>query len=262
MQVDPIKPKMKLPGTKRWKQKCDEPLSKCAFKFKLRRYAKVATEAIPRVVGRSVGEAAPHAVGATRGTTLATLIDAGLIAPGAGVITTLYNGVEAVADLLPDGSIEWEGRAPFASVSAFSLAMKRSVNPGRKADDGWKSVRYDGVMLDVYKQQHNAAEDGGGGGGDGGGGGGGRGGGGGGGGGAGGGEGGEGGGQSVWEGGGVSGGGGGCGGGGGFGGMAAAAAAEAAEAKAAAAKSAAKARAAAARAVKAGAYTRSLFESA
>jgi hypothetical protein len=38
VQVDPIKPKFKLPGTKRLKLKRDEPLSNFAFKFKLRRY--------------------------------------------------------------------------------------------------------------------------------------------------------------------------------------------------------------------------------
>jgi len=38
MQVDPVKPKLKLPGTKRLKLNCGEPLSKMAFKFNLRRY--------------------------------------------------------------------------------------------------------------------------------------------------------------------------------------------------------------------------------
>jgi len=38
VQVDPIKPKLKLPRTKRLKLQCDEPLSKFAFKFNLRRY--------------------------------------------------------------------------------------------------------------------------------------------------------------------------------------------------------------------------------
>ena len=38
VQVDPIKPKLKLPGTKRLKLKCEGPLSICAFKFNLRRY--------------------------------------------------------------------------------------------------------------------------------------------------------------------------------------------------------------------------------
>ena len=40
VQVDPIKPKLKLPlpGTKRLKLKWNEPLSNFAFKFKLRRF--------------------------------------------------------------------------------------------------------------------------------------------------------------------------------------------------------------------------------
>ena len=38
MQVDPIKPTLKAPGTERLKLKCDEPLSNFAFKFNLRRY--------------------------------------------------------------------------------------------------------------------------------------------------------------------------------------------------------------------------------
>ena len=45
MQVDPIKPKIKPPGTKRLKLKCDIPLSTSAFKFVLRRYTKAAAAA-------------------------------------------------------------------------------------------------------------------------------------------------------------------------------------------------------------------------
>ena len=40
MQVDPIKPTLNAPGTKRLKLKYDEPLSNVAFKFNLRRYSK------------------------------------------------------------------------------------------------------------------------------------------------------------------------------------------------------------------------------
>ena len=40
MQVDPIKPTLKAPGTKRLNLKYDELLSDVAFKFKLRRYRK------------------------------------------------------------------------------------------------------------------------------------------------------------------------------------------------------------------------------
>jgi hypothetical protein len=38
VQVDPIEPKLKLPGTERLKLKWDEPLTIFAFKFNLRRY--------------------------------------------------------------------------------------------------------------------------------------------------------------------------------------------------------------------------------
>jgi hypothetical protein len=37
---DPMKPELKAPGTQRLKPKCDEPPSKSAFKFNLRRYIK------------------------------------------------------------------------------------------------------------------------------------------------------------------------------------------------------------------------------
>jgi len=38
VQVAPIKPTLKAPGSKRVKVKHDEPVSKFAFKFNLRRY--------------------------------------------------------------------------------------------------------------------------------------------------------------------------------------------------------------------------------
>jgi len=41
VQVDPMKPKLKPPGTKRLKLKCDILLSTLAFKFNLRRYIQV-----------------------------------------------------------------------------------------------------------------------------------------------------------------------------------------------------------------------------
>jgi len=39
VQVDPIEPNLKLPGTKRLKLKCDILLSNFAFKFNLRSYS-------------------------------------------------------------------------------------------------------------------------------------------------------------------------------------------------------------------------------
>ena len=43
MRVDPIKPKLKPPGTKRLILKCDTLLSTSAFKFHLRRYTAVGS---------------------------------------------------------------------------------------------------------------------------------------------------------------------------------------------------------------------------
>ena len=42
MQVEPFKPTLKVPGTKRLKLKSNEPLSSFAFEFNLHRYNKVA----------------------------------------------------------------------------------------------------------------------------------------------------------------------------------------------------------------------------
>jgi hypothetical protein len=42
VQVDPMVPKLKPPGEKRLKRKCDILLSTSAFKFKLRRYSAAA----------------------------------------------------------------------------------------------------------------------------------------------------------------------------------------------------------------------------
>jgi len=47
VQVDPIKPTLKAPGTKRLKLKYDELLSHLAFKFNLRRYTWVTTTQPP-----------------------------------------------------------------------------------------------------------------------------------------------------------------------------------------------------------------------
>ena len=73
--------------------------------------------------------------------TLAHLIDYGVVVPGEDALATSYCDVTTTAHLEADGTIVWRN-ASFQSVSAFSLAFKRSVKPDRKADDGWKCVRY------------------------------------------------------------------------------------------------------------------------
>jgi len=47
VQVDPVKPMLKPPGTNRLKLNSDELLSKCAFDFNLRRYCKGGKAAAP-----------------------------------------------------------------------------------------------------------------------------------------------------------------------------------------------------------------------
>ena len=44
MQVDPIKPMLKAPGTKRLKRRCVETPSNFTFKFNVRRCNEVAAE--------------------------------------------------------------------------------------------------------------------------------------------------------------------------------------------------------------------------
>lgn len=41
----------------------------------------------------------------------------------------------------------------FESPSAFAIFIKRLSNPTRKADDGWKSVKYAGKVLEYYKDR-------------------------------------------------------------------------------------------------------------
>jgi hypothetical protein len=50
MQVDPIKPTLKAPGTERLKLHYDELLSKFAFKFNMRRYIVVDRTAYDRMM--------------------------------------------------------------------------------------------------------------------------------------------------------------------------------------------------------------------
>eukprot|EP00887_Chlorella_sp_A99_P005114 scaffold25.g5114.t1 len=98
-------------------------------------------------------------VGGTRtsgGINLRVLIDEGYLQPGSGVLSVEYKGSRAVGDLTEEGRIVAviNGQTiTFESPSAFSIYLKRLVNPSRKADDGWKTVKYKGVLLEQYKLQ-------------------------------------------------------------------------------------------------------------
>jgi hypothetical protein len=89
---------------------------------------------------------------------LKMLIDDDILASGEGVFSVDYKGNTYTASLLPDGRISFvdddeEEKLTFESPSAFSVFVKRLTNPTRKADDGWKSVKYQGHMLEHYKAE-------------------------------------------------------------------------------------------------------------
>lgn len=84
------------------------------------------------------------------------LIEDNVIEPGEDVLTVEYKGSTHVATLLPDGRIRCSVNGKdltFESPSAFSIYLKRLVNPTRKADDGWKTVKYRGKLLEHYKAE-------------------------------------------------------------------------------------------------------------
>lgn len=92
--------------------------------------------------------------GGRGGVSLKMLVDAGILMPGIGVFTMEYKGMTQVADLTDQGSIRCSiggKELSFDSPSAFSIYLKRLVNPTRKADDGWKAVKYAGRLLETYK---------------------------------------------------------------------------------------------------------------
>ena len=70
MQIGGFTPKLKPPGTKRLKLKCDVLLSTSAFKFNLRRYTMVPLTDIPdwcfvETVGREAGAYTRPLLGST-----------------------------------------------------------------------------------------------------------------------------------------------------------------------------------------------------
>ena len=92
--------------------------------------------------------------GGPGGVTLKSLIDAGLVWPGEDVLSVEYKNVTTLGTLDADGRIicAVDGRRlAFDSPSAFSIFLKRLVNPARKADDGWKTVKFAGRYLEHFK---------------------------------------------------------------------------------------------------------------
>ena len=96
----------------------------------------------------------PRGGGGAGGVTLKALIDAGMITPGDGVLSVEYKNVVTLGSLDGDGRVTTiidGAAATFDSPSAFSIYLKRLVNPARKADDGWKTVKFGGRYLEHFK---------------------------------------------------------------------------------------------------------------
>ena len=104
---------------------------------------------VPRMT--SEGAAAnPRPAARRPGVTLKRLVDEGVLVPGEGVFRCEYKGMVSVGELTEDGRISWEGLM-FDSPSAWSIHLKRLVTPNRKADDGWKTIKYEGKFLEHFK---------------------------------------------------------------------------------------------------------------
>ena len=83
------------------------------------------------------------------GITLKLLIDEGILFPGENCLTVEYKSNITYGSLAECGRIKCTiaGRElTFESPSAFSIYLKRLINPARKADDGWKTVKFEGKV--------------------------------------------------------------------------------------------------------------------
>ena len=96
------------------------------------------------------GAPIPRPAARRPGVTLKRLVDEGFLVPGKGVFRCEYKGMVSVGELTGDGRISWEGLM-FDSPSAWSIHLKRLVTPNRKADDGWKTIKYEGKFLEHFK---------------------------------------------------------------------------------------------------------------
>ncbi|KAL4450629.1 hypothetical protein ABPG77_000985 [Micractinium sp. CCAP 211/92] len=116
--------------------------------------AQQAASSLPVPRGGSKGGGKARKPGGKGGITLRLLIEEGILQPGHNVLSVDYKGMKQLATLLADGRISSSINGSimtFESPSAFSIYLKRLVNPTRKADDGWKTVRYNNRVLEQYK---------------------------------------------------------------------------------------------------------------
>lgn len=83
------------------------------------------------------------------GISLKLLIDEGILFPGENCLTVEYKSNITYGSLAECGRIKCTiagTELTFESPSAFSIYLKRLINPARKADDGWKTVKFEGKV--------------------------------------------------------------------------------------------------------------------
>ncbi|EFN51862.1 hypothetical protein CHLNCDRAFT_139765 [Chlorella variabilis] len=114
--------------------------------------APMAAAPAPAPATKGSKASKPRKPGGKGGITLRLLIEEGILQPGHNVLSVDYKGMKQMATLMPDGRISSAiggQHMVFESPSAFSIYLKRLVNPTRKADDGWKTVR----VLEQFKTE-------------------------------------------------------------------------------------------------------------
>jgi len=107
----------------------------------------------PRLTAAAPKERKPRASRSGGAVSLKQLVDEGFLTPGRDNLTCEYKGETRYGSLCEDGSIESQGEV-FVSPSAWTIFFKRQLNPDRKADDGWKSIKHEGRLLEYYKQRY------------------------------------------------------------------------------------------------------------
>lgn len=89
--------------------------------------------------------------------TLKEMLDVKTIAAGKGVLKITWKGTEIVGDLTDEGVILYDGKS-FQNPSSFSLYAIQKIQPERKSDHGWDTVKYGNNSfwdnsLNFYKAQ-------------------------------------------------------------------------------------------------------------
>jgi hypothetical protein len=134
-QVEPIKPTLKLPGTKRLKLECDEPISKFALKFNLRRYNPASGSKTP--LTDSIRQMTATAGGISFAKLQASVQEAAVrrrssavgLGPGAGGVSPELAALRKSLATLGDGSaqkssaLKTAAAPPPAAVSSSSRSL-------------------------------------------------------------------------------------------------------------------------------------------